>query len=132
MGNSLRDQVQNRAGSRCEYCRIPCQYDEAVFCLDHITARKHHGPTHIDNLALACYWCNSYKGDNLTGIDPLTGEITRLFHPRRDDWRRHFVWEGPTLAGLTEIGRATIDVLCINAAVRIELRSILIGEGVTF
>jgi len=111
---------------------MPAEFDEAVFCLDHIRAKKHHGRTDLSNLALACYWCNTYKSDNLSGVDPVSDEIARLFDPRRDDWHAHFFWEGPALVGLTGIARATIDVLWMNAPVRVALRSALIDEGVVF
>jgi hypothetical protein len=130
--NNLREQVATRAAGRCEYCRMPSQYDEAVFCLDHIIAKKHHGPTTLDNLAFACYWCNAFKGDNLSGIDPLTGAIVRLFHPRNQNWAVLFAWEGPILVGLTDCARATIDVLNINAHPRVELRAALLSEGILF
>jgi hypothetical protein len=53
-----------------------------------------------------------------------------LFNPRRQCWRRHFAWEGAWLVGLTPCGRATVDVLNINAPHRIELRNLLILGGV--
>lgn len=63
------------------------------------------------------------------GRDPRTGRIVRLFHPRRHQWRQHFLWDGPRLVGLTTIGRATIAVLEINLQHRIALRQALIEEG---
>jgi hypothetical protein len=132
MGNSLRERVTRRAAGRCEYCRIPSEYDEAVFCIDHVRDKKHHGPTELGNLALACYWCNSYKGDNLSGVDPVTGNIARLFDPRHDNWQIHFLWEGPVLVGVPDVARATIDCLWMNAPLRVALRSTLLDEGVVF
>jgi hypothetical protein len=132
MTSPLREHVAERAGGRCEYCQVPSQYDDAVFCLDHIIAKKHHGRMTLENLAFACYWCNSFKGDNLSGIDPLTGMVVRLFHPRNQSWEAHFKWEGAILTGLTDIGRATIDVLNINAPLRIELRTLLLSDGLYF
>ena len=35
--------VWQRAGHRCEYCRMAQEYDEATFEIDHIIARKHGG-----------------------------------------------------------------------------------------
>jgi hypothetical protein len=93
-------------------------------------AEKHGGKWEIDNLAPSCFYCNSYKGPNLAGIDPATGKVTRLFHPRRDVWDRHFRWRGPELKGRTAIGRATIGVLNINAPAHIAKREALIAEGV--
>jgi hypothetical protein len=53
-----------------------------------------------------------------------------LFNPRQQRWSRHFAWDGPRLVGLTPCGRATVDVLNINARHRIELRELLILGGV--
>jgi hypothetical protein len=103
--------------------------DEAPFEIDHIIARKHRGRTLAGNLALSCFYCNSYKGPNLAGIDPNTREITRLYHPRLHKWHYHFRWAGPILAGRTAVGRTTITVLEINNNPRAALRAALIEEG---
>ena len=33
----------------------------------------------VSNLAVACHHCNLYKGPNLTGIDPSTRKVVRIF-----------------------------------------------------
>lgn len=106
------------------------EFDELTFQIEHIIPRKHHGTSDADNLALACFACNNHKGANLTGIDPNTGETTRLYHPRKDKWEEHFEWNEDRLIGRTPIGRTTIDVLAINLPYRCELRLTLIEEGV--
>ncbi|MGH7968276.1 MAG: HNH endonuclease [Limisphaerales bacterium] len=73
--------------------------------------RKHHGSDDASNLALACFACTNHKGTNLSGLDPQTGQVTRLFHPRRDTWEGHFQWRDSLLVGRTPVGRVTIDVL---------------------
>ncbi len=130
MDDALRQLVWDRAQDTCEYCHVPQYLDILPFQMEHIIAQKHHGPTTADNLALSCYSDNSYKGPNIAGIDPATGEITRLFHPRRDVWHEHFRWNGPVLIGLTSIGRATIDVLAMNLTERVEHRRLLMAAGV--
>jgi hypothetical protein len=65
----------------------------------------------------------------LSGIDPKTGKITRLFHPRIHKWSAHFRWDGPILEGRTEIGRTTVEVLEVNLAHRVAFRQTLIDEG---
>jgi hypothetical protein len=81
------------------------------------------------NLALSCWYCNSFKGSDIAGIDPVTGKLTRLYHPRRHRWSWHFRWDGPLLVGRTPIGRTTIRVLQINGSEAITLRESLIAEG---
>lgn len=130
MDEALREQVRNRARSRCEYCRMRQEHDDLPFEVDHIFAVSHGGPTRASNLALACFHCNSFKGPNLSGLDPSTNRVTRLFHPRRHKWERHFRWERAALRGRTAIGRATISALRINLPHRVAHRQALIEEGV--
>ena len=122
--------MRQRAIGRCEYCRLPQAASRVPFEIDHIRPRKHHGPTIVSNLALTCVYCNAYKGPNLSGIDPATDKLTKLFHPRRHKWSHHFRYEEGTLIGRTAIGRATIAVLGINLPHRTQHREQLIVEGV--
>lgn len=125
MDEELRRLVRERAGNTCEYCRLPQRFDVLPFQIDHVIARKHHGLTVADNLALSCLSDNAHKGTNVAGIDQLTGDLTRLFHPRQDDWDEHFAWDDGELVGLTPVGRTTIDVLCMNLPDRVEQRRLL-------
>jgi hypothetical protein len=129
MAVTRRQRVWDRAGGRCEYCRIPQQLDVQPFQLDHIRAQKHAGLTTAANLALSCLPCNSYKGANVAGYDPEGGELQALFNPRIDDWDEHFAWDGPVLRGKTPVGRTTIDVLRMNLSDRVEHRRILMDAG---
>jgi hypothetical protein len=97
--------------------------------LDHIIAEQHRGATTEDNLALACYSYNKNKGPNISSIDPATHQKVSLFDPRTDAWSDHFAWDGPVLHGLTPVGRATVELLKINAHDRVDLRQSLIAEG---
>ena len=89
-----------------------------------ISARKHHGVTSESNVALSCIYCNAYKGSNLSGIDPVTGKLTKLFHPRKHQWNYHFRYDGGTL-----IGRTAIDLLRINLPNLVAIREVLIEDG---
>jgi hypothetical protein len=102
------------------------------FVSDHIIARKHGGESVPDNLAYACPQCNSFKLDNIAGLDLPSTDIVRLFNPRHDAWNSHFRWEDGTLVGITSIARATIRVLNINEPQRRLLRAALMAEGVSF
>ncbi|MBI4605278.1 MAG: HNH endonuclease [Planctomycetes bacterium] len=125
---ALETEVIRRAGGRCECCRFPEAAAELPFHVDHVVAEKHGGATISSNLAWACFPCRLRKSPNVAGLDPLTGELTRLFHPRTDAWTEHFAWQGVWLLGLTAIGRTTVAVLVDinlpeNAAVREALRA---------
>jgi hypothetical protein len=97
--------------------------------IDHIRAKKHHGPTTLEDLCWACADCNGYKGFNAAGYDPETGDLVPLFNPRGDVWADHFAWDGPVLRGKTAVGRATIEVLQINHSDRVGHRRLLIELG---
>lgn len=124
MNTSTKTLVRQRAGQRCEYCQLH-QEDSPVATLhiEHIIPKKHGGSDDVANLALACIDCNLYKGSNLTGIDPESGEIIELFHPRRQRWSDHFEWRGIYIDGRTAIGRTTVRVLNMNSDDRLALRS---------
>jgi hypothetical protein len=78
---------------------------------------------------LSCVYYNSFKGSNLSGLDPATGKITRLYHPRRHKWAYHFRFQGGTLIGRTAIGRTPIDVRHKNHVEIVALRGILMEGG---
>lgn len=129
MDAALTALVRKRAQSTCEYCRLPQVFSAIPFEIDHILAQKHGGPTHEENLALSCFYCNSHKGPNIAGVDPISGRILRLYHPRKDRWSRHFEWAGAVLHGKTAIARATIAVLSINDPDAVAVREALLEEG---
>jgi hypothetical protein len=125
----LRRLVYRRAQGRCEYCLTPEIVGFSVHEYEHIIARKHGGATTADNLALSCTLCNQRKSSDLAAIDPKTGEIIRLFHPRRDLWDEHFQLNSAHIIPLTSIGRATANLLRLNMVGRIEERELLIELG---
>lgn len=86
----LRQQVARRARARCEYCRLPLKYAYHPHEIDHIFAEKHGGLTASENLCLACIDCNRHKGSDICSLDPSTGEVVALYHPRRQNWYDHF------------------------------------------
>ena len=129
MEAAARNLVRQRAENCCEYCRLPQEAVDATFHIEHVIALQHGGTDDLANLALACDRCNLYKGPNLTSIDPETRAIVPLFHPRKDDWNAHFVFQGPRIVGLSSQGRATVQLLNINATRRIQLRIELLATG---
>lgn len=86
----LRRQVQARAQGRCEYCLIHEADMYYPHEPDHVIAEKHGGPTSLENLAWACFYCNRFKGSDLASLDPLSDKIVFLFNPREQRWNRHF------------------------------------------
>jgi hypothetical protein len=129
MDAATRTLVWARAESRCEYCRVRQDHVELAHHIEHIVARKHGGDDDPLNLCVACERCNLFKGSDLTGIDPATGDVERLFNPRTQVWADHFVLRGAMIVGRTGTGRTTVRVLSMNAGQRLQLRAALIAHG---
>jgi hypothetical protein len=115
-------QVVERAKNRCEYCRLSQFGQEAAFHLDHVIPRSAGGPTHLDNLALACVSCSLRKGARLQAIDPVSGDSVSFFNPRQMNWSDHFFWDGVRIEGSTPIGRALVSTLELNRPLILAIR----------
>ena len=128
---TLRRLIAERDKSRCAYCLTTEENCGLRMHVDHIVPEAAGGLTRPDNLCLACFSCNVYKGSQQTGVDPLTGETVPLFHPLRQRWRDHFSWdESKTqIIGLTPCGRATVVALQVNnpTVVRARRRWVIAG-----
>ena len=128
---SIRIFVESRAQGYCEYCYSPEIVATDRFAIEHILPRVSGGQSNIENLAWSCLGCNSYKHVKTHAIDPQTGDMASLFHPRQHRWSDHFVW-GETitqLVGITPIGRATVKALQLNRIGVVNLRSLLCVVG---
>jgi glutaredoxin len=126
---SLRRQVIERAGDRCEYCRFPQNVTLLAFEMEHIISEKHGGTTSLENLALACPYCNRAKGTDLGSIDPETNQLTPFFNPRTQKWQDHFTLEGAAIMPLTAEGRVTVFILQFNHPDRLQERERLLAIG---
>lgn len=67
MDEPLRQFVFERAQRICEYCRLPDEFDPLPFCVDHIIAQQHQGPTAEFNLAASCFSCNEQGAQHCRG-----------------------------------------------------------------
>jgi hypothetical protein len=61
----------------------------------------------------------------------MTAEIVPLYHPRNDVWDDHFKWDSnfEYVAGITPIGRATVERLQLNRPSLVRLREALVAFG---
>jgi hypothetical protein len=86
MNAALRGFVRERAGRRCEYCRMHEDgADFLSFHLEHVVAKQHGGTDDPDILFFACAECNWAKGPNLAGL--LNCKLYPLFNPRKQSWK---------------------------------------------
>ena len=83
----------------------------------------------LERLALACPECNYQRGTNLTGVDPDTGKVTRLFHPRRHRWQDHYARDGARLVEKISEGHTIVWLLKRNAGERLRWRQLLLRLG---
>jgi len=99
--------------------------------IDHVIPQKAGGPSDIDNLALACYRCNEFKGARMDAQDPQSGARTPLFNPCNQDWHEHFEWSTDCLRiiGQTATGRATVEALHLNNDWLVHARRIWVSTG---
>ncbi len=127
----MREQVEQRAGGRCEYCHAPQGVCAYTFHLDHIVPRSKGGADVLANYALACFPCNNAKGAHVSGIDPETGTEAPLFHPRKQKWEEHFKWsrDFKRIRGRTAIGRATVERLQMNDRLQVKARPLWAKTG---
>jgi hypothetical protein len=126
---ALRNAVRERADGCCEYCLLS---EERAFFPhepDHIIAKKHGGDSTLENVALACFDCNRFKGSDIASIDPDSGELVSLFNPRTQEWTEHFALEDGRIISRTAIGRVTERILRLNLESRVEVRQILSRIG---
>jgi 5-methylcytosine-specific restriction endonuclease McrA len=128
---SLRRQVIEASGYRCEYCQTPSQVTGTPLVIEHILPRTLGDTDERDNLAAAWYRCNEFKGAKTEALDPETQQLVPLFNPRTEPWNSHFLWGngGTHITGLTPMGRATVVALRLNNDNIVTARSIWIEFG---
>ena len=127
----VREFVAERAGFCCEYCRSQEDYGTESLSVEHIIPIVRGGSDAVSNLGYSCQGCNNKKHSAVSAVDPMTGRRVRLFHPRKEDWNIHFVWndDKTRIIGLTAIGRATTARLELNRQGVVNLRFALIQIG---
>jgi hypothetical protein len=127
----LRVRVAQAAGHCCGYCRTPESIVGFRLSVEHIIPEARGGLTVEENLWLACYACNEFKGVRTHARDPLTGKRVRLWNPRRQKWPEHFSWshDGTETIGATACGRATVAALQLNRPELVAARSLWVQVG---
>lgn len=124
LSTKLRLRLEEVDDHHCAYCRTLQLYCGHPMVVEHIWPKNKGGITTFENLCYACYRCNLFKGSQTHRIDPQSGELTPLFHPRQHEWHQHFVFDpsGLQIVGLTAIGRATVVALNMNNDVLVDAR----------
>jgi hypothetical protein len=126
---AVRRLVMQRANGKCEYCLVREEDSALNLQVEHIISEKHGGATREDNLASACVFCNRFKGSDIASISPTTGQVVRLYDPRRDRWSDHFQINGALIVPITEVAEATARLLRFNSDDRLLERRTLQAAG---
>jgi hypothetical protein len=124
-----RKVVIERAGHRCEYCRVLEYLSAYDYHVDHIIGLQHGGNNNLNNLAYGCSPCNWKKGPNISTVLEMEGPLIRLFNPRTQDWFEHFETKNGLILPRSVIGEATIKLLDLNAPYKIEERFVMGHSG---
>ena len=124
VSKELRELVAVQARHRCGYCLTAEAVVGAPMEIEHIIPESLGGLTVESNLWLACSLCNDCKSNRIAVADPESGQVVRLFDPRRQRWGEHFQWtmDASEIFGLTPTGRATVAVLRLNRVSLVEAR----------
>jgi hypothetical protein len=127
----LRQQILQQAHFACEYCRSPQHLLMADLEIDHIRPKKKSGKTIDNNLCAACRKCNERKRIQTEAVDPESGKMTPLYHPRMQVWSDHFEFsvDDSFILGKTATGRATVEALQLNRKRAVLLRRLWIKAG---
>lgn len=131
LSKALRKKIAEHSRYRCSYCLTRQKFVGAVLEVDHIIPRSKGGLYEEANLCLCCSFCNEYKGNQLTALDPITNQTVQIFNPLQQVWREHFEWseEKDRIVGKTPIGRATVIALKLNWQELVETRREWITVG---
>ena len=131
ISDEWRHLARSRADRLCEYCLT--HENDCLFTLqiDHIISVKHGGAATLENLAVACIFCNRHKGSDVGAI-MADGRLARFFNPRADSWAEHFRLVGGLIEPITAIGEGTARILRFNDPERVaEPRRIdCAGDGI--
>lgn len=129
---AIKALVRERANYCCEYCKSIEEFATENFTIEHIIPISKGGLDDIENLALACFGCNSFKTVKTEAIDPSSNTLVLLFHPRKEEWSDHFGWneDFTKIIGKTTNGRATVIALKLNREGLVNLREVLYKWGI--
>jgi HNH endonuclease len=124
---SVREKVRERAEKRCEYCRKPEEAADYPHHVDHIIPLRHGGSSALDNLAWACFQCNTAKIRDIASFDLETRQLVLFYNPRTQKWNDYFEMDGAIINGKTPIGRVTVRLLQMNTPSQVGTRQRLIN-----
>lgn len=127
----VRARIRIQANNQCGYCRSLQKYVLGILEIKHIIPKALGGTDDEENLWLSCRLCNSFKGIQTHGQDPISNRKTKLFNPRQQKWSRHFAWTNNDtyIIGQTACGRATVVALQLNNAYAVTVRQAWVSVG---
>jgi hypothetical protein len=131
ISETVKTRVRDAAKNRCGYCQSQQKYVMGILEIEHILPTAIGGDNNEQNLWLSCRLCNSHKGIQTKGNDPISDRSVQLFNPRTQRWSQHFTWseDGVYILGLTPCGRATVVALQLNNIYAVAVRQAWTSVG---
>jgi hypothetical protein len=131
ISKALRIKVSAQARYRCGYCLTQEAVVGTPMEFDHLIPEALGGRTEEGNLWLACSLCNDAKSCRVAALDPISGEIIRLYNPRDQVWSDHFRWSESSdyILGTSPTGRATVLALNLNRPALVRARQAWVAVG---
>ena len=69
ISETIKNQVRQQANDLCEYCHASEKWQYVLFTVDHVIPLSQGGTNDLENLALACFYCNRQKSNKTQGTD---------------------------------------------------------------
>lgn len=111
ISDSIRNEIRQRAGFKCEFCGISETDSGGELTIDHFHPKSKDGKDDFLNLIYCCIRCNQYKLDYW----PNDPDGPMLFNPRVDNFAEHFLeLDDGTIYPLTSAGTFTLKRLRLN------------------
>jgi len=129
VSTEIRRLISERAGCICKYCLIAEEDSYYRHEIEHIISIKHGGLSELENLALACVFCNRNKGSDIASVGSSSSGLIRFYNPRTDVWSENFRLDGMVILPLTDIAEVTIRILQMNHEDQILEREVLNKVG---
>jgi len=126
-----RQRIAEQAKYRCGYCQMQEVISGIPLTLEHLRPKARGGSDEDENIWLSCRLCNEKKGALFEAADPLDGTVVPLFNPRTQAWHEHFRWSDDftQVLATSAVGRATIELLGLNAQLRVRSRAAWVRAG---
>lgn len=107
-----RKQLLEEYGNKCGYCGCEMTSPDLMQVDSYLPFRTHPECDEYDNYVLSCPICNRIKAAR----EPITDDgRVLILHPYKDNYKDEIkIDEDGYAYGLTDAGKSTVDIMCLN------------------